>query len=118
MLLLFGSSGCAGGGQAASDTGIRGIVLLGPMCPVEVLGSPCPEEPMAHTEVQVVRHGDVVATVISESDGTFEVGVPPGDYVVRAVVEGSGPPTAKPVSVTVHGGAFADVQVLVDSGIR
>jgi hypothetical protein len=81
--------------------------------------SPCPDLPLADAEVQVLQGGDVVATVRSDGDGRFTVALDPGDYVLQAIVEEGGPGmSAKPVDVTVTSGAFVDVIVPMDSGIR
>jgi len=119
ILVLF-LVACAGrGASITGDSGIRGTVLLGPTCPVETVGSPCPDRPLADVEIHVLQGGDVVATVRSDGDGRFAVALDPGQYLVQAVVEPGGPGmSAKPVDVTVTSGAFTDVNVPVDSGIR
>src|SRR6266540_5182449 len=119
ILLLF-LVACAGRGPSTTgDTGIRGTVLLGPTCPVETLESPCPDRPLADVEIHVLQGGDVVATVRSDGEGRFAVALDPGRYEVQAVVEEGGPGmSAKPVDVSVTSGAFTDVSVPVDSGIR
>jgi hypothetical protein len=119
ILILFFVA-CAGRGPSSSgDSGISGTVLLGPTCPVETVESPCPDRPVADVEVQVLRAGDVVATVRSDGDGRFTVALDPGHYEVQAVVEKGGPGmSAKPVDVTVTSGEFTDVSIPVDSGIR
>jgi hypothetical protein len=111
---------CGGrGASTTGDSGIRGTVLLGPTCPVETVESPCPDRPLADVEIHVLQGGDVVATVGSDGDGRFAVALDPGQYVVQAVVEPGGPGmSAKPVDVSVTSGAFTDVNVPVDSGIR
>ena len=119
-ILLLLLVACAGRGPSSSgDSGIRGIVLLGPTCPVETLESPCPDRPLADVEIRVLRGSDVVATVRSDGEGRFAVALDPGRYEVQAVVEEGGPGmSAKPVDVVVTNGVFNDVNVPVDSGIR
>jgi hypothetical protein len=73
---------------------------------------------MPDLEVQATRDGSVVASDRTDAEGRFELGVPPGDYVVQAVLPGAGPPSAKPVNVTVPAAGFTQVTVLVDTGIR
>jgi hypothetical protein len=119
ILILFFVA-CAGRGPSSSgDSGISGTVLLGPTCPVETVESPCPDRPLADVEVQVLRAGDVVATVRSAGDGRFTVALDPGHNEVQAVVAQGGPGMpATPVDVTVPSGEFTDGSIPVDSGIR
>jgi len=104
--------------DVSSNTGVRGVVLLGPMCPVVNLDSPCPDEPIPSMNVEVTQNGDVVATVVTDAQGRFEVALEPGTYELRAVLESPGPPFARPVSATVPSSGYAQVDVSVDSGIR
>jgi len=122
LLVLLLLTSCAAGSPAGGDesgSGVRGRVLLGPTCPVEMEGSPCPDEPIAGVEVRATRDGEPVAEATSDAQGRFELLLDPGTYTLEAVV---GPDTpgmfAKPVDVTVTSGAFVDVVVPVDSGIR
>jgi hypothetical protein len=118
VLLLVGAP-CSlvkgnGGGQDG-NAGIRGIVLLGPMCPVERVGSPCPDRPIA-AEVSV-SGPQGQATVRSGSDGRFRIALAPGRYTLRA----AGPSSiqySKPVGVSVFFRHWTTTTVLVDSGIR
>jgi hypothetical protein len=110
---------CAGGAGPAGDAGVRGVVTLGPMCPVESVVSPCPDRPVAGVRVQALQGEEVVAETRTASDGTFRVALDPGDYVIRAIVEPGGPGMfAKPVAVQVPQHTFVNVSVLVDTGIR
>jgi hypothetical protein len=106
--------------DGAGDQGVRGVVLLGPRCPVETDASPCPDEPLPGVTVRVLRDGEPInATVTSDESGLFELRLPPGDYTLEAIVPEGGPGMfAKPVDVTVRAGAFVDVVVPVDTGIR
>jgi len=101
-----------------ADTGVRGVVLAGPQCPVEQAGSPCPDEPMSYIEVRATADGSIVATGRTDDEGRFELLLPPGDYVIEAVLPAGGPPSAKPTNVTVPERGFSQVTVLVDTGIR
>ena len=119
ILLL---SACAdaeqGSGGGSEPATIRGTVLLGPTCPVETAESACPPEPLADVRVQVLgTDGDVLATAVSGADGTFDLSVAPGSYLLQAVGEDAGR-SAKPVRVTVGEGQELEVEVPVDSGIR
>ena len=113
-------SACGDGpGAGDGSSGIRGTAHVGPQCPVEQAGSPCPDAPF-DGEVRVsTPEGDEVATAPTGQDGSFEVALEPGSYVVDVVVENpGGPPFAKPVTVEVQAGSFTEVDLAVDSGIR
>ncbi len=118
MLLMVLGGACAkshvdtGGGT----TGIEGTVFLGPLCPVERDDSPCPDQPIAAGIVVVDVGGKSIATAHSGKDGRFRIELSPGTYVVTA--KGTGIQTGKPQTVTVPGGGFAHVDLMVDSGIR
>lgn len=119
LLLLSGSFvACGDRDGAGAGSGVVGVVLLGPMCPVESTASPCPDRPMAGQEVRVTRGGVEAGTTRTDDRGRFRIALAPGEYVVGAVLEGAGPPTAAPVPVTVRQGSFTRVTVPVDSGIR
>lgn len=118
-ILILILAACANRAAPSADSGVRGIVLLGPTCPVVTEESPCPDTPLADTEIQVLRGGDEVASVRSADDGRFAVALKPGHYVLQAMVEAGGPGMfAKPLEVDVSANAWVDVTVSVDTGIR
>jgi len=118
MLLMLASCAPAAEGRAELS-GVRGRVRLGPQCPVEQAGTPCPDKLVA-AEVQVFQAGsdDLVTSTDSEEDGRFRVDLDPGSYEVLPVVSESGLPFAKPVQVTVEAGEYSRVTLNLDSGIR
>lgn len=102
-------------------SGIRGVVLLGPTCPVsEDPGAyepvPC-VTPYVATLVVLDSEGVDVARVTSAGDGRFQVDLLPGEYVVTPATTDSYP-IAQPVSVTVLPGTYAEVEINYDTGIR
>ncbi|HEX6008571.1 MAG TPA: carboxypeptidase-like regulatory domain-containing protein [Actinomycetota bacterium] len=120
LLVVLLLTACASdGGDEALSSGVRGQVLLGPTCPVVQEGNPCPDEPLGGVEVRALAAGGAIAEATSGEDGRFELELPPGRYMLEAVVDPDGPGMfAKPVAVTVTAGAFVEVVVPVDSGIR
>ena len=108
-------------GGTASDSGVRGTVMLGPLCPVEVSGSatPCPDQPVNGFVTASDESGEV-ARVHTDVVGRFEMSLDPGTYSLVAVLDdgGAGPPTPVPQTVVVRGGSFTEVSLEVDSGIR
>jgi hypothetical protein len=119
LILLLFSCGSSDGRSDTAASGVRGQVLLGPTCPVVQEGSPCPDEPVEDVVVRAQSDGETVAEATSGSDGRFELELPPGRYTLEAIVGPDGPGMfAKPIDVTVSAGAFVEVVVPVDSGIR
>jgi hypothetical protein len=51
------------------------------------------------------------------ADGSYRLTLRPGSYTVTPVMNGGGPPTAKPVTVVV-GASMQTLDLQVDSGIR
>jgi hypothetical protein len=107
---------CAACAPAPSDSGIRGLVTIGPVSPVQQQGEPGATPYSARI---VVRRsgGGTAAEVKSGADGRFSVNLAPGSYVLEpqspAVM-----PFAKPQEVTVDPHRFTEVTVQYDSGIR
>jgi hypothetical protein len=114
---------------APSASGVRGHVVAGPTCPVESTTSPCPPRPV-QADVEVVELGApsrgtsggggswVIATAHSDADGRFSIGLAPGRYAVRAVPPPGPMQAARPVDVEVLAGAFTEVTLTIDTGIR
>ena len=91
-------AGCGGQGSAVPDSGVLGVVTIGPTCPVEQVGA-------------------TVSTVTSDSDGRFSAALAPGDYRVESA-QSAQIPSLAPVPVTVRPDAYTRVSVRFDSGIR
>ena len=106
--------------SGSGDSGVEGVVLSGPNCPVVQEGSPCPDTP-AKAEIQVTDPNtqEVIAIAQSGADGRFRIELPPGEFVLLALPPNAGPaPSGKPVPVTVIGGSFVTVTLYIDTGIR
>jgi len=111
---------CGGDDGAAGDSGIEGVVLAGPQCPVEQPGSPCPDQPVSGVSVQVAAGGRTVAEEQTGEDGRFSFAVSPGVYEVAALATGDGPFLAceAPQTVVVGPGEQAAIAIHCDTGIR
>lgn len=101
----------------APNQGIRGVVTLGPTCPVQREGESC-ERPLAAVLYlsRIGSHGPA-RVVRSGADGRFRVALPVGRY--RLKPRNAAPyPHAEPQTVTVRAGRFTAVSVAYDTGIR
>jgi hypothetical protein len=113
-------AGCSSG--PGPDSGIRGEVLYGPVCPVETdpPQEDCADRPY-ETELAVMTEDgeDVVELFGSDADGSFEVRVEPGRYVIRSVPGSQQPPSCSTQeTVVVEEDRFTETTVHCDSGIR
>lgn len=105
-------------GTGSEPGGVSGAVLAGPGCPVVELGSPCPDRPWQGVVRVSTPGGEVVDETSTGSDGRFGIALGPGSYVVVAVVGSQGLTSASPASVTIESGAWTEVSLSVDTGIR
>ena len=118
LLLLAATVACGSGSAGDSDSGIEGRVTIGPQCPVEQMGSPCPDAPY-QALITVTQNGDTVEQSHSRADGSFRIPLQPGPYsVVAGPIDGSSLPFGRQVEVVVKPGALTHVDLSVDSGIR
>jgi hypothetical protein len=106
---------------AAGQTGIRGVAMAGPVCPVEKdpPDPACAPRPVAGATI-VIRDTSrtQVAAAVSGADGAFFVELQPGDYVVEPKTVQGLLGTAAQQSVTVAAGSVTAVQLDYDTGIR
>jgi hypothetical protein len=102
---------------SAQTTGVVGVALVGPACPVIRADTPCPDRPWLGTVVARTASGHEVARTDTDADGRFMFVMKPGDYVVVALTTGVLPAPVS-VDVTVADGEIAQVELLLDSGIR
>ena len=120
LLVLVGCGSDDAGGRGTS--GVTGQVRLGPTCPVESAGTPCEDQPPANVVVtvsealpgEVHAAGPTVARGVTDSEGSFRITVPPGDYIVTARAGMS----CELMDARVLHDTFVTVTVACDSGIR
>ena len=110
---------CMGESEApVPRSGVEGTVTYGPLCPVALAGSPCPDRPWRGKVRALGNDGvTVVGTVSTDQAGAFSMDLPPGAYFITPVTP-DGPPTTKLRRLTVTDGAYTSVELSVDSGIR
>ena len=117
--LLAAVAACGAAVKAPADSGVKGRVFIGPLCPVVQEGVPCPDAPY-EASIRVRRaSGKVVKTVRSGEDGRFRVNLAPGRYMLVPLSPHEGaPPYAGPLTVRVRAHGFTRVTISYDSGIR
>ncbi|OHA83695.1 MAG: hypothetical protein A2408_00295 [Candidatus Yonathbacteria bacterium RIFOXYC1_FULL_52_10] len=102
------------------NSGIRGVVMIGPTCPVVQFPptGECDDKPYETTIDIYNSAGARMAVATSESDGTFEVSLPPGTYTLKPNMPQGRMPSAGEQTVTVLATGYVEVTVQYDSGIR
>ena len=114
--LTLAAIGSAASAAATTASGLRGVVLRGPLAPVCRLGESC-EAPAAKVTLVFLRGGGVVARTRTDSEGRYRIALSPGRYAVRTTRTGF-ERTVSPARVTVPTGRYARVTFRIDTGIR
>lgn len=104
------------------QSGVRGVVRLGPTCPVTKTNQDDPNcaDKLFETSLELVRFNtlEVVKKFSSNKNGEFEIRVPAGEYTIRSVSKDLEGMCGKSGLVPVEGGQFTEVIVFCDTGIR
>jgi hypothetical protein len=119
VVLFLSLGGCTSGPDLTGW--VEGTALIGPTCPVE-RDPPEPgcEDRPYHGGLAVFRSpaGSFVSSFVTQENGTFRIGLPPGTYEVRSPAGTSTPPTCSSPPFTVSENGFVAIEVSCDSGIR
>lgn len=102
-----------------ADSGITGVVLIGPMCPVMIEGQECPDQPYQATLTVNNLEGREIVQFQADENGNFNVPLAPGEYILYPETPPGKPyPIADEQHFIVLPGEFTRITVLYDSGIR
>ena len=100
-------------------SGMKGQILIGPMCPVMQEGVECPDQPYQAALTVLTLDGQEVTRFDTDAEGKFQVNLAPGDYILHPAPPVDHPfPIAADIPFTVLPGEFTTVVVFFDSGIR
>ena len=98
-------------------SGITGNVVAGPQCPVQVVGSPCPDRPVA-AYVTASDGSGRGSNIRTDAEGRFTLPLPSGTYTVTAREITDNPRLAKPQTVVVRADTYTTITIVIDTGIR
>ena len=104
------------------DSGVEGIVALGPTCPV--MRNPpdptCADKPYS-TTIQVINIGSPrsspFTTVTSDKEGKYKIMLPPGEYALQPI-GGSVMPRCETKNIKIEPVKVINVNLSCDTGIR
>jgi hypothetical protein len=116
VALVLGSGLAGAANSTAVKSGLRGVVMRGPIKPVCDVSNPC-EEPAAGLVLRFSRGGVVVARVKTGSRGGYRVTLRPGRYSVTTPNRRPGM-GLQPELVRVPRGRVARVDFKLDTGIQ
>jgi hypothetical protein len=120
LVILFLALVLAGAAAAGTITpsGLRGLVMRGPITPVCVAGQPC-SAPAPHVTLLFLRNGRVIGRAVTNDDGRYRIRLRAGFYSVKrpsqAATIGRG---LEPDHTRVRAGRFTRVDFAIDTGIR
>jgi hypothetical protein len=123
VLVSIVLAGCAGSSPSEPETPgvLQGSVSIGPICPVEQEGVPCPVPPEAYAARKIVvsdSRGRLVERVTIGSDGRYRVSLAPGTYRVDINRIGIDSSSDVPRTVTIRSGETVVLDIRIDTGIR
>jgi hypothetical protein len=99
---------------------ISGMVTIGPFCPLQRDGVPCPVPPDAYTSREVIVYAENGTTVQArtklDTSGRYTIAIPPGRYFVQINPAGIGPGEKK--SAVVTAAQTTVINFDIDTGIR
>lgn len=120
-LLLIGTAACNAGptGATGRDSGVKGTVVAGPVCPVSRPGSRCRPKPVAARLRVLTASGRLVRQTRAAPSGHFRIALRPGRYVLVAS-PGGGTLLPRPQRerLVVRPNHFRLVRLQLDTGIR
>ncbi|MHB8604653.1 MAG: hypothetical protein ACYDCK_05305 [Thermoplasmatota archaeon] len=115
-------SGCLAGRPAGDlGSGIAGVAMVGPTCPVE-RNPPdpnCADRPYRGNLTVTSADGSIaVKTFSTDADGRFNVTLAAGTYAIRSENPNGLPRCASNGTIAVRASAWTTANVSCDSGIR
>jgi hypothetical protein len=102
---------------------LKGEVTVGPLQPVERIGVPTPTvPPQVYTTrgIEIYRQDGktLVKSLYFSPDGSYQVELAPGKYVVRLMPTGIDHAGELPADVTIQSGETVTLNIDIDTGIR
>jgi hypothetical protein len=120
-LVLAGlSAGCSSG--TAGSGILEGNVTIGPICPVEHPGTPCPVPCELYQARKVLIYNSSETKLIAEADidctGNYSTELKPGMYTIDITRDSFGHVSSVPQKIEIKEGQTVELNIDIDTGIR
>jgi len=101
---------------------LKGKADIGPICPVEQIGVPCPVPVEAYTSRSIIvftkdTHKEVLETHF-KADGTYQIQLPAGTYTIELAPNGIDHASGLPKDIIIQSGETIELNLSIDTGIR
>ncbi len=125
-LALLTLAACQGPTDPEQDNRPRGrlagLVTIGPNCPVEQVGQPCPTPPSAYSLRKILVFDETrsrqLFTVDIDSRGLYAIDLVPGTYVIDIKGVGLDRSSDVPKTITIKANLVTRVDINIDTGLR
>lgn len=101
---------------------VSGKVSIGPICPVEQAGVPCPVPAEAYTSREVILYSSDGVAIVKRmnflANGTYSFEVKPGTYILNIPRQGIDSSSELPKTIIVNSGKTTEFNFSIDTGIR
>ena len=103
---------------STGETGIEGVILIGPTYPGPVRPGIISTAPLSNTAFVVSNETGTVAEFATDNQGGFKVSLAPGHYTVTKKGQQRGIGRSGPFEVDVVAGQMTKVEWECDTGMR
>lgn len=111
-------SASTGQTPSAGESGIEGVITIGPAKPGPIRAGAASSIPVANATFAVEKDNGEVSSFITDDQGRFRVSLPPGHYKISLKARKSSIGRFGPFEADVVPGKMTNVQWECDSGIR
>jgi hypothetical protein len=109
-------------GVAQTYGRLSGVVKIGPNCPVELAGRPCPTPPAAYTMRKIVVYDEartrLLYAVDIDTQGLYFINLVPAKYLVDFKGLGLDRSGDVPKVVEIHANTVTTLDISIDTGLR
>ena len=111
-------SASTGQTPSAGESGIEGVITIGPAKPGPIRDGAAASMPVANAAFAVEKDNGEVSSFVTDDQGRFRVSLPPGHYKISLKGRKSSIGRFGPFEADVAPGKMTNVQWECDSGIR